>query len=144
MPQTSPILELQRQRMLLEIEYYTEKEAFRRQTEMIGLRRKVKRGDAWFPLRVGKSYYNSLNQLAVEIHRTADEEIEHNFEYGKPVCFFKAVSPQSSPKQEGKAVSLSYFSFTGTVSYVEDDRMVVTVPDGTRLADLQFSDGQLG
>ena len=144
MPQTSPILELQRQRMLLEIEYYTEKEAFRRQTEMIGLRRKVKRGDAWFPLRVGKSYYNSLNQLAVEIHRTADEEIEHNFEYGKPVCFFKAVSPLSSPKQEGKAVSLSYFSFTGTVSYVEDDRMVVTVPDGTRLADLQFSDGQLG
>ncbi|MBQ7471646.1 MAG: AAA family ATPase [Prevotella sp.] len=144
MSQTSPILELQRQRMLLEIEYYTEKEAFRRQTEMIGLRRKVKRGDAWFPLRVGKSYYNSLNQLAVEVHRTADEEIEHNFEYGRPVCFFKAIPPLTPSKQEGKETNISYFAFTGMVSYVEDDRMVVTVPDGTRLADLQFSDGQLG
>ena len=46
MSHTSPILELRRQRMLLEIEYYAEKDAFRRQTEMTGLERKVKRGDA--------------------------------------------------------------------------------------------------
>ena len=61
------IKELQRQRMLLQIEYYTEKEAFRRQTELTGLQRLVHRGDAWFPLHVGKSYYNSLNQLTVEV-----------------------------------------------------------------------------
>ena len=34
--QTSAIQELERQKMLLEIEYYSEKEAFRKQTESIG------------------------------------------------------------------------------------------------------------
>ncbi len=45
---------LQRQKLLLQMEYYAEKEAFRKQTEVVGMQRKVKRGDAWFPLRVGK------------------------------------------------------------------------------------------
>ena len=128
MNQSSPILQLQRQRMLLEIEYYFEKEAFRKQTETMGLQRKVKRGDAWFPVKVGKSYYNSLNQLAVEVFRTTDQDIEHNFEFGRPVCFFKI-------KEDGKAIQ--YYSFTATVSYVDGDRMVVTVPDNTHVIDLQ-------
>lgn len=75
---TNPVQVLQEQRLLLQLEYNTEKEAFRKQTESIGLERKVKRGDVWYPLKVGKSYYNSLNQLAVEVERTADQEIEHN------------------------------------------------------------------
>ena len=87
----APLLELQRQRMLLDIEYFTEKEAFRRFTETIGMARRVKRGDAWFPLRIGKSYYNSLNQLCLEVHRTQDEDIEHNFEFGRPVQFFRSA-----------------------------------------------------
>lgn len=87
--QESPIQALQRQKMLLQIEYYAEKEAFRKQTESMGLMRKVKRGDAWFPLKVGKSYYNSLNQMTLEVTRTSDEEIEHNFEFGRPVAFSK-------------------------------------------------------
>ena len=66
MEQTSPIQAFLQQRTLLQLEYYTEKEAFRKLTEQIGMRRKVKRGDAWFPLRIGKSFYNSLNQ---KIHR---------------------------------------------------------------------------
>ncbi|MBO5537966.1 MAG: AAA family ATPase [Prevotella sp.] len=148
MTQTVPILELQRQRMLLEIEYYTEKEAFRRQKQLVGLQRSLKRGDAWFPLRVGKSYYNSLNQLSVEVFRTADEDIEHSFEFGKPVCFFKSegagVRGGEGEGERGHDGAIHYFSFTGTVSYVEGDRMVVVVPDGTRLADLEFSDAQLG
>ena len=40
---------LQRQKLLLQMEYYAEKEAFRKQTEVVGMQRKVKRGDAWFP-----------------------------------------------------------------------------------------------
>ena len=71
------------------MEYQAEKEAFRKQTEEMGLQRKVKRGDAWYPLKVGRSYYNSLNQLVVEIFRLGDEEIEHNFEFGRPVVFFR-------------------------------------------------------
>ena len=41
----SPILELQRQRALLQMEYDADKEEFRRQTEAVGMRRKVKRVD---------------------------------------------------------------------------------------------------
>ena len=125
----SPILQLQRQRMLLEIEYYFEKETFRKQTETMGVLRKVKRGDAWFPVKIGKSYYNSLNQLAVEVYRTTDQDIEHNFEFGRPVCFFKV--------KEGEGKSIQYESFTATVSFVDGDRMVVVVPDNTHVIDLQ-------
>ena len=79
---------LEQQRLLLRLEYQTEKETFRRQTEERGMARLVKRGDVWWPLRVGKSYYNSLNQFCLEVFRTTDEEIEHNFEFGRPVVFF--------------------------------------------------------
>lgn len=115
------------------MEYYAEKEAFRKQTEMAGLQRKVKRGDAWFPLRVGKSFYNSLNQLTVEVYRTADQDVEHNFEFGRPIMFFTS--------DEG---SVKYFGFSGTVSYVDGDRMVVTVPDTAPIIDLQSSGKPVG
>lgn len=118
----------------MEIEYNSEKEAFRRQTETTGLARKVKRGDAWHPLRFMRSYYNSLNQLSVEVVRTADTDIEHNFEFGRPVCFFRM-----SEGTEGK--SIRYFNFTGTVSYADGDRLVVTVPDNAPVAELQATEG---
>ncbi len=92
----SPILALQQQRLLLDMEYTADKETFRKQTEEMGLMRLVKRGDAWCPLRVGRSYYNSLNQLVVEVHRTADTDIEHNFEFGRPVMFFRLI--EAEPK----------------------------------------------
>ena len=122
----SPILELQRQRALLQLEYDAEKEEFRRQTEAVGMRRKVKRGDAWWPLRAGRTYYNSLNQPCIEVFRTADTEIEHNFEYGRPVVFFRIDPPH-----------LTYFRFTATVSYADGDRMVVALGDAADGAALQ-------
>ncbi len=125
------LLALQQQRLLLELEYTTEREAYRRQTEAMGLMRKVKRGDAWYPVRGGRSYYNSLNQLVVEVHRTQDEDIEHNFEYGRPVCFFHVGD-------DGKGgEKISYFKQTGTVNYVDGDRMVVIVPDSATAAEVQ-------
>ncbi len=137
MEQTSPIQALLQQRTLLQLEYYTEKEAFRKQTEQMGMQRKVKRGDAWYPLKVGKSFYNSLNQMAIEVFRTSDQDIEHNFEFGRPVLFFKSEEPNNHS-------SLKYFSFTGVVSYVDGDRMVITVPDSAPLLDLQQSTASIG
>ena len=170
MEQTSPIQALLQQRTLLQLEYYTEKEAFRKLTEQIGMRRKVKRGDAWFPLRIGKSFYNSLNQKSIEVFRTSDEEIDHNFEFGRPVMFFQvknhpgeisshasfksaassspsamSSSQNAASSSQGAASSSSasnpksikYFSFTGTVNYVDGDRMVINVPDSVSLLDLQ-------
>ena len=130
--------QLRRQKLLLQLEYYTEKEAFRKQTETMGLRRKVKRGDAWFPIRVGKSYYNSLNQLVVEVFRGEEEDIDHNFEFGRPVVFLSATDAKDLG---GK---LRYFSFTATVSYVDGNRMVVAVPDSAPLLELQSSSQPLG
>lgn len=138
--QTSAIASLQRQRLLLQLEYNTEKEAYRKQTETMGVARKVKRGDAWFPLRVGKSYYNSLNQMAIEVFRTEDTEIDHNFEYGKPVVFFKSLPP--SPSSKGKG-TVSYFSFAAQVSYADGDRMVVVIPEG-HAVELQSSKEPIG
>ena len=132
---------LQQQRLLLQLEYQTEKEAFRKQTEEMGLQRKVKRGDAWFPLKMGKSYYNSLNQLVVEVFRQGeDDEIEHNFEFGRPVAFFTSsasTTSPTSPNSQTSSTRIKYFPFTGTVSYVDGDRMVVAVPDNGQLIDVQ-------
>ena len=144
MEQISPIQALLQQRTLLQLEYYTEKEAFRKLTEQMGMQRKVKRGDAWFPLRVGKSFYNSLNQTAIEVFRTSDQDIEHNFEFGRPVMFFMAKKMGKNENQGRKVQSIKYFSFTGTVSYVDGDRMVITVPDSTPLLDLQQSTEPIG
>ena len=132
------------QRTLLQLEYYTEKEAFRKLTEQMGMQRKVKRGDAWFPLQVGKSFYNSLNQTAIEVFRTSDQDIEHNFEFGRPVMFFMVKKMGKNENQGRKVQSIKYFSFTGTVSYVDGDRMVITVPDSAPLLDLQQSTEPIG
>ena len=165
MEQISPIQALLQQRTLLQLEYYTEKEAFRKLTEQMGLQRKVKRGDAWFPLQVGKSFYNSLNQTAIEVFRTSDQDIEHNFEFGRPVMFFMVKKMGKNENQGSTALQLSenpsdanhkvqnsnlkgqsikYFSFTGTVSYVDGDRMVITVPDSAPLLELQQSTDPIG
>lgn len=137
MTQTTSIQALKQQKLLLQMEYYSEKEEFRRQTEAIGMQRKVKRGDAWLPLRIGKSAYNSLNQLTLEVFRTQDGDIEHNFEFGRPVVFFKTAST-------GGKGGLRYFNFTATVSYVDGDRMVVTVPDNAPILELQSSTESIG
>ena len=175
MEQISPIQALLQQRTLLQLEYYTEKEAFRKLTEQMGMQRKVKRGDAWFPLRVGKSFYNSLNQTAIEVFRTSDQDIENNFEFGRPGMFYmvkkmgknenqgstalqqsenanqkvqssnlKVQSNQKVQISNLKVQSIKYFSFTGTVSYVDGDRMVITVPDSVPLLDLQQSAEPIG
>ena len=165
MEQISPIQALLQQRTLLQLEYYTEKEAFRKLTEQMGLQRKVKRGDAWFPLQVGKSFYNSLNQTAIEVFRTSDQDIEHNFEFGRPVMFFMVKKMGKNENQGNTALqqpenasdanhkvqnsnlkgqSIKYFSFTGTVSYVDGNRMVITVPDSAPLLELQQSTEPIG
>lgn len=138
----NPTLLLQRQRMLLEIEYNHEKEEFRKQTETMGVERKVRRGDAWFPVSIGRSYYNSLNQMVVEVMRQPGSDIEHNFEAGRPVCFFTIKNDTSTAgaKATKGGSRLQYLSFTATVSSAEQDRMVVALPDSGRIVDLQRQD----
>ena len=126
----NPALHLQRQQLLLRMEYEYEKEEFRRQTETMGVARKVKRGLCWFPVTVERSYYNSLNQLVLEVTRTEDTDIEHAFEYGRPVCFFRQSADGS----------LHYYNFQAVVSYADESRMVVVMPGAGAVLELQAAE----
>ena len=130
----TPSADLQRQYDLLQMEYEYEKETYRQQAERVGIHRKIQQGLCWYPVIPGKSYYNSLNQLVIEIERRDDKEIEHNFEYGRPVCFF-TTNGTGSPR---------YLNFSGIISYVQDDRMVVVLPTPSALFDLQNVNSELG
>ena len=60
----------QRQRDLLRMEYEYEKSEFERLSGEQGVMRRVARGQCWFPVRLGRSYYNSLNCFVVEVQET--------------------------------------------------------------------------
>ncbi|MDE7349834.1 MAG: AAA family ATPase [Muribaculaceae bacterium] len=132
----SPIQALQEQRRLLQIEYDEEKKAFSELTARIGFTRLAERGNAWLGISVDRVFYNSLNQRVVEITRreSGSEEIDHNFEYGRPVAFF--VLPEGGGE-------IPKFPFTGTVSYVDGDRMVVAIPESADVGRLSAG-GQAG
>lgn len=124
------IQDLTRQKDLLLQEYEFEKEQFQRQTQNMGVQKKVRRGMCWFPLSVGRSYYNSLDQLVVEVSRSTDTDVEHQFEPGKPVCFFR----------EDASGMLTYMKFTAQVSFVEENRMVVSLPSPQALSQIAYAD----
>ncbi len=153
------LLYIQKLRTLLQMEHDSEKEEYRKQMHEMGLGHRIKRGLCWYPVSVGRSYYNSLNQLVVEIFNAPstnsdgeqEEEIEHNFEYGKPVCFFQA-SPSTSPLTPEGGTSNSSRTDKGgktnkdiplwgiegaLISYVDGNRMVVQVPSAKAVMDLQ-------
>ena len=120
------ILELQKLQTLLHMEHDFEREQFMEQSNKMSVQRKIKRGICWWPIRTGRSFYNSLNQLTIEIYRTEDDEIESVFEFGKTVSFFTITDKGTE-----------YFKFTSTVSYVDDDRMVAVIPDSGAVLTLE-------
>lgn len=121
---------LMQQRILLEMEHAAEREAFKKLTETMGLQRKVKRGDAWFPITTGKAFYNSLNQYVIEVFRNADEDTDHNFEYGKPLMFFSINGDKPH-----------YYNISANVSYVDGNRMLVVLPSADSAASLMQVEG---
>ena len=121
---------LMQQRILLEMEHAAEREAFKKLTETMGLQRKVKRGDVWFPITTGKAFYNSLNQYVIEVFRNADEDTDHNFEYGKPLMFFSINGDKPH-----------YYNISANVSYVDGNRMLVALPSADSAASLMQVEG---
>ena len=130
----SAITDLLRQQALLREEYAYEKAQYEQQAERAGLPRRIRQGLCWYPVGTGRSYHNALNQLVVEVSRTQDREVEHNFEPGRPVCFFTA-------DLSGR---LHYLSFSATISYVQEDRMVVALPSPAALVELEGKSSELG
>lgn len=123
----SPAQALQEQHRLLRIEYDEEKASFTRLADRIGIDRLVERGNAWLPLSVGRVFYNSLNQRVVEVTRTSATDVDHNFEYGRPIAF---ISVSGRP---GEAPSIL---FSGSVSFVDGDRMVAVIPESADVSRL--------
>ena len=119
---------LTEQRRLLQMEYEAEKRAYSSITEKIGLRRLAERGDAWMDIRIGRVYYNSLNQRILEVFRSVDTEEDHHFEFGRPVAFIIS---------EGDAGSKPKIAFTGTVSFVDGERMAVAIPESAMVSRLE-------
>lgn len=131
----SATLELTHIRSLLMMEYEEERRQFTEVTERIGITRLVERGNAWSPVTVGSTHWNSLNQRVVEIFRNTEEdddtgECDHNFEYGRQVTFFTLDKDETKPK----------LRFTGTVSYVDGNRMVAAIPDSADLSVLSSAE----
>ena len=124
---TNITADLQKQYDLLQMEYACEKEAFQEKNREADVMHLVQQGNCRYPVRVGASRYNSLNQLVIELDDEADTEIEHNLEYGRTVCFFTV----------GADGSLKYTSFQGVVSYVRDTQIVVALPSATVAAELR-------
>lgn len=127
----SPLVDLLNQQKLLQLEYQHEKETFYQQTQKSGIPKKIRKGVCWYPVTTGKSYYNSLNQLVIEIIRQPDEENDHQFEHGRPVCFFVS--------EDG--IRLRYLNFSATISYVEEERMMVVLPHSGVLAEIEQKAG---
>lgn len=123
------LMHIAEQRRLLRQEYEFEKAEFERATRVMGIMRLVKRGMCWLPVATGRCYYNSLQQLILEVSRSADEDgIEHNFEFGRPVRFF-SVSPADG--------SISYLPIKATVSYASDTVMAIEMPSMSAVYDVQ-------
>lgn len=122
------IISLLRQKELLQIEYEEEKASFTKITEKEGLEKLKARGNAWSDIVFDRSFYNSLNQRIVEIHRLPDDEEEdHNFEYGRPVMFFSITG--------GFQTSIIPI-LQGEVSYVDGLKMLVAVPENANIGQL--------
>ncbi len=124
---TSPLVDLLQQYKLLQEEFEFEKETFYQQTQRAGIPKRVRQGVCWYPVTTHKSYYNSLNQLVVEIKRDENDDTDHNFEYGRPVCFFHF----------DESGNLRYFNFTAIISYVHENTMLVVLSSPDNLLDIQ-------
>ena len=124
------IQKLLKEKQLLQEEYAYEKELFQRQTENMGIQKKIRRGVSWFPLSIGRSYYNSLDQLVLQAERTLNTDVEHQFEPGKPVCFF----------EEDASGMLHYMNFVAQISYVEENLIVIAMPSSEALSQVQRAD----
>ncbi len=116
---------------LLQKEREYERSEYAAEEKKTPLGRLVKRGMAWWPLKLGRTYYNSLNQFVVDIYRTADEDVEPAFEYGKAVRFFESDGLNSR----------KLINFSATVSFVDGDRMSIVLPSADCVNQLAHATG---
>lgn len=120
------IADLMHQQSLLREEYEYDKKSFAQQSGLSSVEKKVAGGICWFPVSLGRSYFNTLNQYVIEVKRRATED-PHSFEFGKPVSFF-------SMDMSGQVREIK---MAATVSYASETEMVVAIPSVASVAQLE-------
>ena len=109
------------------MEYEYEKSEFERLSGEQGVMRRVARGQCWFPVRLGRSYYNSLNRFVVEVARDeVADDVDSVFEYGRQVRFFYEAL-------DGKII---YRNFPAMVSFCDGGHMAVVLPSTSALKEI--------
>ena len=121
---------LKEQERLLHLEYEAEKREYEEFSRHIGIQRRIRQGKCWFPISGGRTFYNALNQLCIEIFDSTSlpapsdpdsaSAISHEFEPGKPVAFFHTESESDHP---------IFWPWTCQVSRVDGSRMLITIPN---------------
>lgn len=123
------------QERLLKLEYETEKHDYEEMCRNVGIRRRIRQGKCWYPLFVGRTFYNALDQFCVEVTAPDDlPEVDSEFEPGRPVAFFHtadADSPLLHPEvtqNSGGGAGISFLPYSAQVSRVDGLRMQITLP----------------
>ena len=137
---------LTQQEKLLQMEYEAEKREYEELSRHMGIRRRIRQGKCWFPIFAGRTFYNALNQLVLEIHNNAESRQEtdvmggflhpdgddeptasqtmalpeHEFEPGRPVAFFHTEEGSENPL---------FFPYTCQISRVDGQRMQISIPN---------------
>lgn len=153
------IQQLKQQEALLLQEYEFEKKEYEDLCRQAGIVRRIRQGKCWFPLSVGRAFYNAFDQLVVEVENLLpsigatskpttnqsnttkspeasspepQEPQEHEFEPGRPVSFFHIT-----PAEEGGGNIPHFLPFSCQVSRVGDNRMQITLPSSGAVESLR-------
>lgn len=108
------------QEYLLKLEYDYEKQEYETLCRQIGVARRIRQGKCWFPIFAGRTFYNALNQLVIEVMNNDQDEannIEYEFEPGRPVVFFRI--------EEEKTY---FFPYQCQVNKYNDKILTITIP----------------
>ncbi len=133
-PHPSELRHLQQQEQLLQLEFNYEKEEYEELCRRAGIARRIRQGKCRYPLLVGRSFYNALDQLVVEVispdpaegeAETDAAQTDHEFEPGRPVSFFHTA--HGSDEGGGAGVP-RFLPYACQVSRAEVNRLQVTVP----------------
>lgn len=126
---------LNHQEYLLKLEYEYEKEEYQELCRNVGIRRRIRQGKCWYPLYVGRTFYNALDQLCVEVVAPDDlPEVEWEFEPGRPVSFFHTPT-ENDVKSMSNAGTVAvdrempmFLPYSCMVSRIDGHRLHITIP----------------
>ncbi len=124
------------QEKLLQMEYEYEKAEYQELCQQVGIQRRIRQGKCWYPVMIGRTFYNALDQFCLEITcpdsilqrevkdpktgELANKDIEFEFEPGRPVSFFRVAAKDEKEKT-------IFFPYSCQVSRYDGQRLQVTI-----------------